>query len=500
MLFNSILTIILHITIAFAVPHKRSKKNNDPAKKYLVKSLPGMSSLPKDYAKPIMYAGELELYSQNKSDYFFWKFIDSTKTEKSKNITTFWLNGGPGCSSMDGVLLENGPYRVNKLRKLEVNNGSWHKISDMVYVDQPVGTGFSFTSKNHYVHELDQIGQYFLKFLEKYFEIFPQDLKNDLYLSGESYAGQYIPYIASYILNRNENLPNGEKPYNLKSIMIGNGWVSPDEQSLSYLPFFESKKLINIKDQSSNKTQLVTEDYENCKKLISQESNENDNEFDSDNDITTIGDESNDVCNYLLNDLLYLTANSSAPKSEQCINVYDYTLRDSYPACGSNFPPELKYTTPYLRQKSVLLKLHIHNAQKWQECSDTVYSELTAENSLPSVYLLPELIKKIPIVLFNGANDIICNTQGVLNYLQKMEWEGRTGFSNVNNTSPWLVGSKKAGWVIQERNLTFVNVYNASHMVPYSQPLISRSLFDFVLNTYSKKKIDGKISYVSTPL
>ena len=73
--------------------------------------------------------------------------------------------------------------------------------------------------------------------MEKYYELFPEEIGYEIYFAGESYAGQYIPYIADAILQRNKKLVDGEHKYDLRGVLIGNGWVSPNEQSLSYLPF-----------------------------------------------------------------------------------------------------------------------------------------------------------------------------------------------------------------------------------------------------------------------
>ena len=68
-----------------------------------------------------------------------------------------WLNGGPGCSSMDGALMEVGPYRVTEDQKLIENKGSWHEFANLLFVDQPVGTGFSFVDGNAFLHELPEV-------------------------------------------------------------------------------------------------------------------------------------------------------------------------------------------------------------------------------------------------------------------------------------------------------------------------------------------------------
>ena len=91
-----------------------------------------------------------------------------------------WLNGGPGCSSMDGALMEIGPYRVREGGKLEYNNGSWDEFANLLFVDQPVGTGFSYVDTDSYLSELDQMADHFMIFLEKWFALFPEYESDDV--------------------------------------------------------------------------------------------------------------------------------------------------------------------------------------------------------------------------------------------------------------------------------------------------------------------------------
>ena len=95
-------------------------------------------------------------------------------------------------------------------------------------------------------------------------------------------------------------------------------------------------------------------------------------------------------------------------------------------------------------------------------------------------------------MLFNGANDIICNSQGVLSYLQKLQWNGETGFTNKDNQISWIYDNKEVGYIIWERNISFINIYNSSHMVPYDLPDVSRALIDLITGKYDEKDVDGK--------
>lgn len=464
MLHFTLLLPILAVLTA-AIPFKRGD-SNDP-KEYLVSPLPGWDDLPSDYAKPIQYAGQLELFAENNTDYFFWKVVDSEKISENKNRTTFWLQGGPGCSSLQAVFAENGPFKLNEQRDIIVNEASWHKISDMVYVDQPPMVGYS---DGESIRNLYQVQVYFMRFLEKYFALFPDDLENDIYIAGESYGGQYIPYVADAILKRNDNLTDGEAEYKLKGLLIGNGLVSPDEQSLSYIDWFKEKSLIS---DSNPKWGDINDAQQACQDVV-------DGKAASPNENYAFS------CRSILPIILEATKNDSAPTDEQCVNIYDYQLRDSYPSCGSSYPPVSDITTPYLNSTEIQHDLNVENAVNFSECSTIVQNSFTAANSPPAKELLPGIVSQIPIVLYNGDLDIICNTNGVLKYLSNLTWNGATGFDDVDNKSDWIVEDKKAGWVLQDRDITFINVFNASHLVPYNKPKMSRYLFDFVTNEYTK--------------
>lgn len=484
MLISSIYTICLFIiTSVLAIPPKEGS-DSDPAKQYLVTDLPGLHENIDDDFKPIMYAGQVELFPENNTMYFFWKFTDPKKSADSaySKRTIFWLNGGPGCSSMDGALLETGPFRINQDEKVVMNNGSWHKAGDVVYVDQPAGTGFSYTDQGKWLHDLPDMAFYFLKFMEKYYEIYPEEIDNDIYFAGESYAGQYIPYIADAILKRNAKLEEGQKKYNLKSLLIGNGWVSPNEQSLSYLPFFIENKLI---DKENPRWMELLGDHEKCQRIVDGI----DSKFD-DKELNPAELDSN-LCEGILTKLLSATVNGDGADDDQrCINMYDFTLRDSWPGCGINWPFELKYVTPFLRNDEVKHDLNLRVMKTWRECSGRVGRNFNAQHSFPSVHLLPDLLKQVPIILFSGMNDIICNSKGTLQYVLKLNWNGRKGFENPDAKLDWIHDDKKVGYVIQERNLTFIDIYNSSHMVPYDLPEVSRALLEIATNNYDIRDVD----------
>ena len=167
-----------------------------------IKQLPGLSA-----SVPFkQFSGYLD---GAKGRHLFYWFVESEKNA-STNPVVLWLNGGPGCSSIEGLMTENGPFRVKADGKsLEQDPYSWNKLSNVLYLESPVNVGFSYNSTkmadaDMYSDEATIDAKYhaLLDFFEKY----PQLKKNKFYITGESYAGIYIPLLTRKILdNQKQN-------------------------------------------------------------------------------------------------------------------------------------------------------------------------------------------------------------------------------------------------------------------------------------------------------
>lgn len=78
--------------------------------------------------------------------------------------------------------MEIGPYRLKDDHTLEYNNGSWNEFANVMFVDNPVGTGYSYVDTDSYVKELDEMADQFIIFLEKWFALFPEYARDDVSL------------------------------------------------------------------------------------------------------------------------------------------------------------------------------------------------------------------------------------------------------------------------------------------------------------------------------
>ena len=168
---------------------------------------------------------------------FFFMKIETKRTVKESIV--IWLNGGPGCSSMVGMMLENGPFTISfgandstassagEKYNLKYNPYSWSNVSNVLYVEQPIRTGYSIASKgSSLIRTEKQVASDFRGFLLSFQDVFSDYRTADLFITGESYAGAYIPSIADHIIRVREDSNSTLPPLtmNLEGIAIGNGF------------------------------------------------------------------------------------------------------------------------------------------------------------------------------------------------------------------------------------------------------------------------------------
>ncbi|TIB12642.1 hypothetical protein E3P89_00809 [Wallemia ichthyophaga] len=404
-----------------------------------------------------MYGGHVPSSSDSESNSHLYFAMVEARHKTDKTRTIFWFNGGPGCSSFDALMMEVGPFNLikddNHQLRLKEKDYGWHEYANIVFIDQPVGTGFSYAQTDSYVRELDQAADQFLNFLNNFYEIFPDLANSDTYISGESYAGQYIPYFAKKLIDT----PN--VPLELKGLIIGNGWIDPINQYPAYAEFAHNEGIIQPGTKADKQFMDVVEQ---CQNAIAGSL-----ERESQTGVLPIYIPQ---CESVMDQI---TASHRKVENGHptCMNIYDYRLRDSDPSCGMNWPNELHDVTAYLRQENVAKAFHARaKPESWTECDIKVSTQLTAYHSTASVRLLPEILKHTSILLFAGDKDIICNYQGIKNLIDNLEWNEGKGFSDESETELWSLHGDPVGEWQSERNLTYVRVYNGSHMVPIDAP------------------------------
>ncbi|EDK98695.1 probable serine carboxypeptidase CPVL isoform 2 precursor [Mus musculus] len=200
----------------FLSPYIKNGKIKEGQRKSMVSPFPGMNDK--------SYAGYITVNQTYNSNLFFWFFPARMQPEDAPVV--LWLQGGPGGSSMFGLFVEHGPYIITSNMTVVARDFPWTFTLSMLYIDNPVGTGFSFTDHfQGYATSEDDVAQDLYSALIQFFTLFPEYAKNDFYVTGESYAGKYVPALAHYIHSLN---PVRKFKIRLKGIAIGDAYTDPE--------------------------------------------------------------------------------------------------------------------------------------------------------------------------------------------------------------------------------------------------------------------------------
>ena len=218
----------------FITPLLESGKNVSEIQDMASVDLPELKDFPS-------YSGFLTVDKKFNSNMFFWYFKAAVDSENAPVV--LWLQGGPGASSLFGLFTENGPFEITKSNKVKARKYSWHLNHNLIYIDNPVGTGFSFVDKDEgYARNEVDVGKNLYEGLQQFFTLFPALQKNKFFVTGESYAGKYVPAVCHTIHKKNGA---AKLKINLHGMAIGNGLCDPLHQ-LKYGDYLFQLGLIDL--------------------------------------------------------------------------------------------------------------------------------------------------------------------------------------------------------------------------------------------------------------
>ncbi|PNS17344.1 Carboxypeptidase Y A [Sphaceloma murrayae] len=392
------------------------------------------------------YSGYLDDEEQDKH-LFYW-FFESRNDPKNDPVV-LWLNGGPGCSSLTGLFMELGPSSIDKNGKLVYNPASWNANASVIFLDQPVNVGFSYSSNP--VSNTVAAGKDVYALLTLFFKQFPEYSKQAFHISGESYAGHYIPVFASEILSHKK------RNINLQSILIGNGLTDGLTQYDYYRPMAcgEGGWPAVLDEQSC---QAMDNALPRCKSLIE---------------------------NCYKSESVWSCVPASIYCNNAIIGPYQRTGQNPYDVrkkCGGNSLcyDELDWISKWLNQKHVMEALGAE-IDSYDSCNmDINRNFLFAGDWMqPFHRLVPGILSQIPVLIYAGDADFICNWLGNLAWTNALEWPGQKGYQKAPiDDFKLLSDGKTAGSIKTSGNFTFMRLHAGGHMVPYDQPEASLEMLN----------------------
>uniref|UniRef100_A0A3P9A556 Carboxypeptidase n=1 Tax=Esox lucius TaxID=8010 RepID=A0A3P9A556_ESOLU len=409
-----------------------------------IKFLPGVPKQPNFK----QYSGYFDV-AENKHLHYW--FVESQK-DPSGSPVVLWLNGGPGCSSLDGLLTEHGPFLIQDDGvSLKYNPYSWNMIANVLYLESPAGVGFSYSDDKKYTTNDTEVSMNNYLALKEFFKAFPEYSKNEFFLTGESYGGIYIPTLAERVME--------DSSINLQGIAVGNGMSSYEmnDNSLVYFAYYHG--LLG--------TRLWTDLQAYCCKdgICDFHNNQNPNCSISIDEVQNI------VYNSGLN--MY---NLYAPYQTLGVaSLYRRVRLD--PPCTNSTPSNL-----YLNNQYVKDALHISPlALAWQICSAEVnfnYKRLYMDVRKQYLKLLGAL--KYRVLVYNGDVDMACNFLGDEWFVESLQQQVEV------KRRPWTYytgeSQQVGGFVKEFSNLAFLTIKGSGHMVPTDKPVAAFTMFSRFIN------------------
>ncbi|XP_057329621.1 venom serine carboxypeptidase-like [Microplitis mediator] len=375
------------------------------------------------------YAGYLTVNKKYNSNLFFWLF--SAEINPRDAPTILWLQGGPGISSLAGAFFENGPFIFGKNKTLKINPYRWSISHNVIYIDSPVGTGYSFTDNEEgFSKNETQVYEDLYAGLVQFFKLFSELQSNDLYIAGESYSGKSIPGFSYTIHKKN---PTAEIKINLKGLAIGNGYLDPINQ-FNYGDYLYQIGVVDFNGREK------FDEYEK-KAVAFMNKNEHNNSVD-------------------IFDELFIKSPSLLMNLTGSSFIFNYLIEKG---------PDLKdILTEWMRKTDLHRAIHVGSVP-FEYANKTVGNYLRHEFTESHAHTVAALLPHYKVLLYNGQVDIIVPYPFLVNFIQKLQWPGADDYKKAQRNI-WRVNGQVAGYVKIVHNLIEVLVRNAGHLVPTDQP------------------------------
>jgi carboxypeptidase C (cathepsin A) len=393
----------------------------------------------------------------------FYMYFESKQSTQDTDPVVFWTNGGPGCSGMLGAFTEQGPFTPLADGSLGDNAYSWNNVANMLFVEQPAGVGFSYSSEpkgGDYTTGDDQAAVDNRELILQFLKRFPEVQENEFYISSESYGGHYMPQLAKEIVDHND-----DGAINFKGLAVGNPYTNAFQNTVAQYtayyhrgvvpaPIFNEWEASCTQEQQANTTKCVVLEGKMMRKM-----GHSINPYALDYPVCAADEASSEA----------LTLMNFVHPEEVTSQLKDSA---TYEPCMEN------YLIDYLNRDDVKTAIHAKSDIKWGSCSNVLdYSHEDGQRDTSPLY--NELLEGnhgLNILVYSGDDDAICAMTGTDN------WIWNLGFK-VDEDNYWnqlTINEQTAGYttkfVVNEKmgSFNYATVHGAGHVSkpqPQTQPI-----------------------------
>ncbi|CAJ0955551.1 unnamed protein product, partial [Mesorhabditis belari] len=410
------------------------------------------------------YSGYYSVGESGNHQMHYW-FTES-KNNPSTDPVILWLTGGPGCSGISALFEELGPFQINSDgATLNLNPYSWNNNASLLIFESPVGVGYSYSKDQNLFTGDNRTASENWDALKAFFTEFSQYQKNDFYITGESYAGMYIPTLVQDILDRKQ-----QYSFNLKGFAIGNGVLDKGLDTDTIIQFEHKHGMIDqLHWQRAQKECCTNGNTDDC--LFHKH---------------VLG-----WCGLFMEEAV-------GRQWESGINPYNMyadcqhsgtkRFKVDYRRRFGKEPNVLDAGTPclddsvtekYMNRRDVRTALGIPGLlPNWSTCSDVISVVYEEQYSTVAPQIKNALTAGLKVMLYHGDIDMVCN------FFQGQRFTTNLNLTQVSAKRSYHVNGQVGGFVTDWGQLKFLTVKGAGHMVPTDKPAVA----SYILNAFINDK------------
>ncbi|KAI0236967.1 Retinoid-inducible serine carboxypeptidase [Lamellibrachia satsuma] len=378
---------------------------------------------------------------------FWWVYFSTAAEGFASKPLVLWLQGGPGGSSTGfGNFQEIGPLDVN----LKPRNTTWLSSASLLFIDNPVGTGYSYvTSDDAYTTNVDEIASDLLAVMKSFLAQLPQFSKVPFYIFSESYGGKMTASFSEVLYKA---IQEGSIKCNFKGFAMGDSWISPIDSMLTWGPYLYATSLVDREGLAainivamSTKQAIDNKQFAEATKLW--------------NDAENIVEKYTHGVNFY-NILKWGPAQKLEIKYQSAIeSLFHRHVSKLY---GKSLSELMNGP---IRKKLAIIPSNV----TWGAQSQMVFEKQSGDFMKPVIDTVDRMLNKgdIKVVIYSGQLDLIVDTLGTEEWVQKLRWPGLHLYNTAERRK--IVGKvtdKNVAFVKSYKNFYFYWVLDSGHMVP----------------------------------
>ncbi|XP_077497462.1 putative serine carboxypeptidase CPVL [Amblyomma americanum] len=401
------------------------------------------------------YSGFISVDRRNSradNSFLFFLYIKSKEYSENKPLL-LWLQGGPGKSSLFGQFLENGPLGIDASGQRYYRNHTLLNYANIIYLDQPVGSGYSFDRRKKYNGTLEEASIHIVLFLRRFAHIFPENIGKDFFIAGESYGARSAIGAASKILKRKQ----AAVPFHLRGVMLGVGFLFPLLDIINSTDYLYYTGLLD----EEGRTEFAKQ-FDIIQHLVAEEKNYT-------------------AAAYVLSQTVL---NLRMPGHHSL-----FEMLTGFKHHGSIITPQRNMETfaYYFYANSTAFKqiIHVNSSRKLDGTRPHVAAALAADFFVDHKHILQHVLNNTHVLLYTAQLDDVFPAVNIVRQLRNLTWRGSEHFKKANRTM-WHRGDNTSlellGYERRAVTLMYASVLFGGHYVSLDRSYAVSDLYGRFFN------------------